>query len=88
MMQAVIEVTNNEGLHARPASEFSKASMKYKSDIKIYKNDGEKAYNPKSILSVMSMGAVKGDVLRIEVSGEDEAAAVEELKNILESFDK
>jgi phosphocarrier protein HPr len=88
MIQAIVEVTNNEGLHARPASEFSKASMKYKSDIKIYKNGEEKAYNPKSILSVMSMGAVKGDVLRIEASGEDEAIAIESLKTIIESFDK
>ncbi|MDF2593303.1 MAG: Phosphotransferase system, phosphocarrier protein HPr [Clostridia bacterium] len=88
MIQTTIEVKNNEGLHARPASEFSKASMKYKSDIKVYKNGQEKAYNPKSILSIMSMGAVKGDVLRIEASGEDEAAAIEDLKTILESFDK
>jgi phosphotransferase system HPr (HPr) family protein len=88
MIQAMIEVTNNEGLHARPASEFSKASMKFKSDIKVYKNGEEKAYNPKSILSVMSMGAVKGDVLRIEASGEDEAEAIENLKTIIESFNK
>jgi phosphotransferase system HPr-like phosphotransfer protein len=34
----------------------------------------------------MSMGAVKGDILRIEASGEDEAIAIENLKTILESF--
>lgn len=88
MIQSTIEIKNNEGLHARPASEFSKAAMKYKSDIKAYKNGEIKAYNPKSILSIMSMGAVKGDILRIEATGEDEAAAIEDLKTILESFDK
>lgn len=88
MIQANIEIKNKEGLHARPASEFSKASMKFKSDIKVYKNGETKAYNPKSILSVMSMGAVKGDVLLIEASGEDEEIAIQELKTILESFDK
>jgi phosphotransferase system HPr (HPr) family protein len=62
--------------------------MKFKSDIKVYKNGEEKAYNPKSILSVMSMGAVKGDVLRIEAFGEDEAEAIENLKTIIESFNK
>jgi phosphotransferase system HPr-like phosphotransfer protein len=36
----------------------------------------------------MSMGAVKGDMLRIEASGEDEAIAIESLKTIIESFDK
>lgn len=88
MIQTIVEITNKEGLHARPASEFSKASMKYKSDIKVYKNSDEKGYNPKSILSVMSMGAVKGDILRIEASGEDEAIAIESLKTIIESFNK
>jgi phosphotransferase system HPr (HPr) family protein len=88
MMQTIIEIKNNEGLHARPASEFSKAAMKYKSDIKVYKNGEEKAYNPKSILSIMSMGAVKGDVLRIEASGEDESTVLVDLKTILESFNK
>lgn len=88
MIQITVEITNDEGLHARPASEFSKTSMKYKSDIKIYKNREEKAFNPKSILSIMSMGAVKGDVLRIEAAGEDEGSAVEALKTILESFNK
>jgi len=88
MIKVLFEITNEEGLHARPASEFSKESMKYKSDIKVYKNEGEKAYNPKSILSIMTMGAVKGDVLRIEASGEDETDAIEKLKTILESFNK
>ena len=88
MIQATFVIKNEEGLHARPASEFSKAAMKYKSDIRMFKNANEKAYNPKSILSIMSMGAVKGDAIRIEAAGEDEAAALEGLKAVLESFDK
>lgn len=36
----------------------------------------------------MRMGAIKGDVFRIEASGEDEADAIERLKTILESFNK
>ncbi len=86
MVQEIIEIKNEEGLHARPASEFSKTAMKYKSNFKVYKNDGEKAFNPKSILSIMSMGAVKGDTLRIEAEGEDAAAALADLKAVLESF--
>lgn len=86
MVQVIIQIKNEEGLHARPASEFSKASMKFKSDIKMFKNDEQKTFNPKSILSVMSMGAVKGDTLKLEISGEDEALAAEELKTILESL--
>ncbi len=88
MIEIKFEITNNEGLHARPASEFSKAAMKYKSDIKVHKNDDEKAFNPKSILSIMSMGAVKGDILKIQITGADEEAAIEDLKAILEGFDK
>ena len=39
---------------------FSKVAFKFKSDIKVYKNGNkDKVYNPKSILSVLSMGGVK-----------------------------
>jgi len=70
-------VTSEEGLHARPAADFCKIANNFKSDISIIK-DGE-TYEGKSILMVMSMGAVKGDVLEITANGDDEEEAINEL---------
>ncbi|NLK97980.1 HPr family phosphocarrier protein [Defluviitalea saccharophila] len=86
MKQVEVVLTNDEGLHARPASIFSKVAFKFKSDIKVYKNGNkDKVYNPKSILSVLSMGGVKGDKLLITAEGEDEDLAVKELKKLVDN---
>ena len=70
-------ITSEEGLHARPAAEFCKTANKFKSSVIIIK-DGEE-YEGKSILMVMSMGAVNGDMLEIVVDGIDENQATDEL---------
>jgi phosphotransferase system HPr (HPr) family protein len=86
MKEVTIVLNTQEGLHARPAGIFAKAAANVKSNIKVYKNgDLKTAYNPKSILSVLSMGAQKGDKLTLVLEGEDEETAILELKNLLES---
>ena len=76
-------LSNETGIHARPASMFVKESSKFKSNIKILKEDKE--YIAKSILSILSMGAVKGDTIKICAEGEDEKEAVEALKQLIDS---
>ena len=83
MMERQIILLNDTGLHARPASMIVKEASKYQSEIKIIKN--EKEYNAKSILGILSMGAVKGDCLVIKAIGEDETAAVQALGDLIEN---
>ena len=71
-------ITDNEGIHARPAGELVKLCKTFKSDITIAK-DGQSGKATK-ILSVMSLGATKGSTVEFTIEGEDEetaAAAVE-----------
>lgn len=83
MYKAEVVVKNEVGLHARPASLFTKEAAKYKSEIKLIKDKNE--YNGKSILSVLSMGAVKGDAIAIVADGADERDAVNALKALVET---
>lgn len=83
MVEREIVLLNDTGLHARPASMIVKEAGKYTSDIKIIKN--EKEYNPRSIMSILSMGAVKGDSLVIKATGQDEEKAVKELGDLIEN---
>ena len=76
-----IELKNESGLHARPASLFVSECAKYKATICIQKNNKE--YNGKSILSVLSLGAVKGDKITITALGEDEEAALQSLDKLI-----
>lgn len=83
MYKVKVELTIETGLHARPASLLVKESSKYTADVKIVKDDKE--YNAKSIMSILSMGALKGDKLTILAEGKDEKEAVEALKELADS---
>ena len=52
-------VTDNEGLHARPAGLLVKEANKFNSNISIQK--GEKSADAKRIFSIMSMAVKKGE---------------------------
>lgn len=82
MVKVEVVLNNDQGLHARPASEFTKLATTFDSDIKIIKDEIE--YNGKSILHLMSMVATKGDKLTIVAEGEDEERAISELKKLVE----
>ncbi len=83
MVQVRYKIKNEEGLHARPASDFCKVAGGFKSNITLLK-DGEE-YDAKSILMVLCMGAVKGEVIEIRADGDDEQQAVDAL---VESLDR
>jgi len=86
MKKIVAVIKNDEGLHAKPANVFSKTALKFESKIKVFKNGNEeKAYDPKRIISVLSMGCVKGDSLTIIAEGIDEAEAVSTLKALIDA---
>ncbi len=72
-----VEIINKLGLHARPATMLVKTAAKYKAKIKIKKDD--LTVDAKSIMGVLILAAQKGTTLKIEVDGQDEAEAIEEV---------
>jgi len=86
MIKKTVILTNEQGLHARPAQLLAAAAMKCKSDITMVKNDDESnVYTPKSILSIMSMGAMKGDKVTLIVDGPDEESSINTLVELIEN---
>jgi len=84
MKKAEFILEHEEGFHARPAGVFSKLASKYKSDIVLFKNGNEdKEYNPKSIISIMTMGATQNDSITIQAEGIDEEEAVTSLLELV-----
>lgn len=78
-----VVLTNEAGLHARPATMLVSEVSKYNCDIKLIKDGRE--YNPRSIMSVLSMGAVKDDNLLIRVIGTDEENVLEAIVDFIEN---
>ena len=74
-------IKDKNGMHARPAGALANCAKKYKSDIKVYKE--EKEANAKRLLSLMGLGATCNSTLIIKIEGEDEREALEEIKKVL-----
>ncbi len=78
MLTKSLIIPFEEGLHARPASELTKVCHKYKAKIVLEKNDMK--VDPKSILGILSLAALKGDPIMVTVEGEDEQEAMEAIE--------
>jgi len=78
-----VEVQNQVGLHARPATFFIQKANEYKASIWVEKD--ERRVNAKSLLGVLSLGIVGGTTIKIIADGNDEAAAVDGLVQLVES---
>lgn len=74
-------LTDENGIHARPAGALVKEADKFSSDITLSK--GEKSANAKRIFSIMGLAAKKGDELTVTVSGVDEDSAVVSIEKFL-----
>ncbi len=81
MIKEEIEIINKLGLHARASSKLTQTASQFKSDVWIEKND--RKVNAKSIMGVMMLAAAKGSIISLEASGEDEGAAIEALKALI-----
>jgi phosphocarrier protein HPr len=83
MIMQEIEVTirHKAGLHARPAALFVQTASKFKSELRVIKN--ERQADAKSILSVLTLGAGQGAVVKLMANGEDEDQAIQTLLKLI-----
>ena len=81
-VERAVTLGHKEGLHARPAAIFVQHAKSYQSEITLVK--GEKSANGKSILSVLALGAEKGDEVTLKISGVDAEKALHKLVPLLE----
>ena len=78
MKQIEIVIHNRTGLHARPAKVLVNLAKQFKSNISL--QHAEKKANAKSMVSVLTLGAVCGSAIIVQASGEDEEKAIAEIE--------
>ena len=83
MVKKEVTITNNVGLHARPATFFIQKANTFKSSVWIEKDD--RKVNAKSLLGVLSLGIAQGTSIAIIADGSDESVAVDELVKLIET---
>jgi phosphotransferase system HPr (HPr) family protein len=83
MIEKKVIVKIESGLEARPAALFVQIASQYESQVHVLME--EKQVNAKSIMGMMSLGALEGQELTIRAEGEDEEEAVNALVEFLNS---
>ena len=83
MYSKEVQVTNQVGLYARPATFFIQKANEFKSTILVEKE--ERRVNAKSLLGVLSLGIIGGTTIKVIADGSDETEAVEGLVSLVES---
>jgi phosphotransferase system HPr (HPr) family protein len=80
----LVRLPPSVALHARPAGAFVRTAATFTAAIEIRANG--KHANGKSILEILGLGADGGSELTISASGDDAAAAVAQLTELVATF--
>ncbi|MFA5858822.1 MAG: HPr family phosphocarrier protein [Elusimicrobiota bacterium] len=81
MEKCKIKIVNKLGLHARPAAMFVQTTSKFKSKIKVIKDDQE--VDGKSIMGLLMLAAEFGSELVVKAEGPDEKQVVEAVQKLI-----
>ncbi|WP_221585446.1 HPr family phosphocarrier protein [Microbacterium sp. G2-8] len=84
MATRTVTIASSHGLHARPAKLFAEAAKNSGQTVTIGKGEGAPV-NAASILGVISLGANTGDVVTLNVEGENADAVLDQLSTMLET---
>ena len=79
--EAVVQVVNRAGLHARPAALLVKTAGAFKSTIHVEKEGLQ--VNCKSIMGVLMLAAEQGSSLRFTALGDDAEDALQALTELV-----
>ena len=78
MITKEFEVRNELGFHARVASRIVREIRAFSSSVTVKKEGRD--FNLKNVTGVITVNAKNGDVLTIEIDGEDEESAAAALE--------
>ena len=84
MPGTTVTITNDVGLHARPAAQFAKAAASFNADVRI-RRGGDEA-NAKSLLSVLALGISSGDSFELVTEGDDADQALTALVQLVDQL--
>jgi phosphocarrier protein HPr len=83
MREMTLTVTNETGLHSRPADLFVRTAKLYQSAITVH--NGLKSADAKNILKVILLNVAQNTTIRVQADGPDEEAALADLKRLVDS---
>jgi phosphocarrier protein len=82
MIKVTTTISNKLGLHARASAKLTKLAGSFPCDVWMAR--GERRVNAKSILGVMMLAAGIGTQVDVEVNGEREQEALDQILALIE----
>ena len=83
-VQREVRITNELGLHARPAARFVKRANKFRSEIWLVREG--KRYSATSLIEILRANLDCGATATLEAHGVDANEAIDELEKLLSEF--
>ena len=90
MTEIIVEIKNEQGLHARPAGQIVNIAKKYNLKLEIEKIGENEVVDGKNVFGVMTLGAAKGEQLKLRAvsengeSSDEESKLLDELRQLIE----
>jgi phosphocarrier protein HPr len=85
-VQREVRISNELGLHARPAAQFVKRANRFRSEIWLVKEGNR--YSAASLIDILRANLDCGATAMLEAHGVDADEAVDELEKLLAEFDE
>lgn len=80
-----VRVHRRLGLHARPAAALAAAARRFRAEVLV--ETGSSMANARSVVGLLSLGVVHGEVVRLRATGPDAGKALAALARVLEAVE-
>lgn len=78
-------ITNEKGIHARPATKFVQTVADYECEVEVTNLSSGAIADGRSIMSVLTLTASKGQIIKLKVNGKDEDELMFALERLIEN---
>lgn len=83
MIREPVTIQNQLGLHTRAAAKLVDIAKRFESKIELIYRD--RTVDCKSIMGVITLGAVKNSVIDVVIEGDDEKNALEAIQKLIDT---
>lgn len=83
MIREPVTIQNQLGLHTRAAAKLVDIAKRFESKIELIYRD--RTVDCKSIMGVITLGAVKNSIVDVVIEGDDEKPALEAIRKLVDA---
>ena len=80
MLSDQLKILNTLGLHARAAAKLVSIASRYNCRVTVC--SGQRQVDGRSIMGLLTLGAAKGSEVEVRTEGEEEEAAMNEIRDL------